>query len=155
MSETDLELLQRYVRYNAEEAFAEVVRRHVDLVHSAALRQVRSPELAEEVAQAAFLKLAHHAPRLAPNTILTAWLYQVTRREAIDVGRRETRRRLREQVALEMNAINADASDWRQIEPILDEAMEVLDEADRVAVLDRKSTRLNSSHVSESRMPSS
>src|ERR1043166_6478189 len=139
MSETDLELLQRYVRYNAEEAFAEVVRRHVDLVHSAALRQVRSPELAEEVAQAAFLKLAHHAPRLAPNTILTAWLYQVTRREAIDVGRREgrreTRRRLREQVALEMNAINADASDWRQIEPILDEAMEVLDEADRVAVL--------------------
>jgi RNA polymerase sigma factor (sigma-70 family) len=135
MSETDLELLQRYVRYNAEEAFAEIVRRHVDLVHSAALRQVRSPELAEEVAQAAFLKLAHHAPRLAPNTILTAWLYQVTRREAIDVGRRETRRRLREQVALEMNAINADASDWRQIEPILDEAMEVLDEADRVAVL--------------------
>jgi hypothetical protein len=51
MSDDDLELLARYTRQHAEEAFAEIVRRHLDLVFSAALRHVRSPQLAEEVAQ--------------------------------------------------------------------------------------------------------
>jgi RNA polymerase sigma factor (sigma-70 family) len=135
MSDTDWELLARYARHHAEDAFAELVRRHLDLVHSAALRQVRSPQLAEEVAQSAFLKLAQHARQLAPGTVLSAWLYQVTRREAIDVVRREARRQLREQTASEMNVMNATAADWTDIEPLLDEAMHALDETDRTAVL--------------------
>src|SRR5688572_29574286 len=135
MTDTDSELLARYARNGAEESFAEIVRRHLDLVHSAALRQVRSPQLAEEVAQSTFIKLARQAQQLAPDTILTAWLYQVTRREAIDVVRREARRCLREQIATEMNAMNATASDWTHIEPLLDEAMHALDDTDRTAVL--------------------
>ena len=98
MSDTDLELLQRYARHRAEEAFAEIVRRHVDLVHSAALRQVRSPELAEEVAQGVFIELVQQAERLAPD-VLAAWLYHVTHRAALNVVRREARRQLREQIA--------------------------------------------------------
>ena len=132
---SDLELLARYTRQHAEDAFATLVRRHVDLVHSAALRQVRSPQLAEEVAQTTFTKLARIAPQLAPDTILTAWLYQVTRREAIDAVRREARRQLREQIATELNTMNAITSDWAHIEPILDEAMAELDDTDRAAVL--------------------
>ena len=135
MSDTDLELLARYSRQNTEDAFAELVRRHIDLVHSAALRQVRSPQLAEEVTQSTFIKLARHASQLARDTILTAWLYQVTRREAIDVVRREARRQLREQTATEMNAMNATTADWTHIEPILDEAMHALDDTDRAVVL--------------------
>ena len=135
MSDTDLELLALYTRQQAEDAFTEIVRRHLDLVHSAALRQVRSPQLAEEVTQSTFINLARHAHRLAPDTILTAWLYQVTRREAIDVVRREARRQLREQIASEMNAMNATTADWTHIEPLLDEAMHALDENDRAAVL--------------------
>ncbi len=135
MSDTDLELLARYTRHHAEDAFAELVRRHLALVHSAALRQVRSPQLAEEVAQSTFLKLARQAQQLAPDTILTAWLYQVARRESIDVVRREARRQLREQIATEMNAMNATAADWTHIEPLLDEAMHALDDTDRTAVL--------------------
>jgi len=135
MSDTDLQLLARYARDRAEDAFAEIVRRHLDLVHSAALRQVRSPQLAEEVAQSVFTDLARNSRRLAPDTILTAWLYQVTRRTAIDVVRREARRQLREQIATEMNAMNATTADWTHIEPLLDEAMHALDETDRAAVL--------------------
>ena len=135
MSDTDLELLARYTRQHAEDAFAEIVRRHLGLVYSAALRQVRSPQLAEEVAQSAFIDLARSATRLKPNTILTAWLYQVTRRTAIDVVRREASRQLREQIATEMNAMNATAADWTHIEPLLDEAMHALDDTDRTAVL--------------------
>jgi len=135
MSDTDLELLARYATRQAEDAFAELVRRHLNLVYSAALRQVRSPQLAEEVAQSAFVDLARNAARLRPDTILTAWLYQVTRRTAIDVVRREASRQLREQIATEMNAMNATAADWTHIEPLLDEAMHALDETDRAAVL--------------------
>jgi RNA polymerase sigma factor (sigma-70 family) len=135
MSDTDLQLLARYTRQHAEGAFTELVRRHLDLVFSAALRQVRSPQLAEEVAQSAFTDLARQAHRLAPDTILTAWLYQVTRRTAIDVVRREARRQVREQVACELNAMNTPAADWTHIEPLLDEAMHALDETDRAAVL--------------------
>ena len=131
----DLELLHEYARENSEDAFAALVHRHLDLVYSAALRQARSPQLAEEVAQSTFINLARHAHRLAADTILTAWLYQVTRREAIDVVRREARRQLREQIATEMNVMNATAADWTHVEPLLDEAMHALDETDRAAVL--------------------
>ncbi len=134
-TDNDLQLLARYSRSRAEDAFAEIVRRYLSLVYSAALRQVRSPQLAEEVAQSVFTDLAGNAARLKPNTILTAWLYQVTHRTAVDVVRREARRQLREQIATEMNTMNATAADWTHIEPLLDEAMHALDETDRTAVL--------------------
>src|SRR5437899_11372466 len=126
----DLELLVEFARDQSQDAFTELVQRHLNLVYSAALRQVRSPQLAEEVAQSVFTDLARNAKRFAPDTILTAWLYQVTRRTAIDVVRRESRRQLREQIATEMNLMNATAEDWTQIEPLLDEAMEALDATD-------------------------
>src|SRR5206468_1264558 len=101
----------------------------------AALRQVRSSQLAEEVAQSVFADLARNAARLKPDTILSAWLYEVTRRPAINVVRGEARRQLREQIASEMNAMNATSDDWTQIEPLFDEAMHALDDTDRTAVL--------------------
>lgn len=144
MMSADSELLQRYTREKSQEAFAELVRRHVDLVYSAALRQVRSPQLAEEISQSVFTDLARAADKLKADTILTAWLYQVARRTAIDVVRRESRRQARERLAVEMAAMNT-ASDWTRIEPLLDEAMDALDETDRTAVLlryfDNKSLR--------------
>lgn len=88
MSESDIELLERYQRERSEEAFSEIVRRHLALVHSAALRQVRLPHLAEEIAQTTFLELARHADRLGSNTQLAAWLYETTRRNAAGWGPR-------------------------------------------------------------------
>jgi RNA polymerase sigma factor (sigma-70 family) len=132
---SDLDLLGQFTRDHSQDAFTALVNLHVNLVYSAALRQVRSSQLAEEVAQSAFTDLARNAGKLKPDTVLTAWLYQVTRRTAIDVVRREARRQLREQIATEMNAMNATTADWTHIEPFLDEAMHTLDETDRAAVL--------------------
>src|SRR3989475_1974638 len=144
-STNDLDLLGEFTRHQSQDAFTALVQRHLNLVYCAALRRVRSPQLAEEVAQSVFTDLARNAARLKPDTILPAWLYQVTRRTAIDVVRSETRRQLREQIAVEMNATNATTddlsrrnpmeADWRPIEPLLDEAMHTLDDADRTAVL--------------------
>ena len=134
MTATDTELLGKFVREHSEDAFAALVKRHLDLVYSAALRQVRSPELAQEVSQSVFTDLARNASRLRSGTILTAWLYQVARRTAIDVVRRESRRQLRERLAVEAASMNA-RTDWNHIEPLLEEAMDALDETDRAALL--------------------
>jgi len=130
-----MELLERFTREGSEAAFAEVVRRHLNLVYSAALRQVRQPHLAEEVAQSVFLELAGAASRLKPDSVLAAWLYDVTRRRAINAIRGEVRRRHREHIAWEITQMNSADEDWSRIEPILDEAMSALGSADRTAIL--------------------
>ncbi len=131
----DLELLHRYERDQCEDSFAELVNRHVNFVYSVALRQVRSPELAEEIAQFVFMTMARNASKMKPDTILTAWLYRVTRRAAVNAVRGESRRRQREQVAVDLANLQTDVADWAGIEPLLDEAMENIDEAGRSAIL--------------------
>jgi DNA-directed RNA polymerase specialized sigma24 family protein len=87
----DADLLGQFIREPAtragQDAFAALVNRHLNLVYSAALRQVRSPQLAEEISQSVFTQLARHAASLKPGTILAAWLHQVTHHAAIDVLR--------------------------------------------------------------------
>jgi len=135
MDSDDVELLSQYVVNGCERAFAELVRRYLDLVYSAALRQVRSPQLAEEVAQSVFVDLSRSASRIKRGTPVVAWLSTVTRRTAIDVVRHESRRRTREQAALEIAAMKSSPSVWSQVEPLLDEAIEGLKESDRTALL--------------------
>lgn len=135
MRTDDGESLRQFVRQRSEAAFAALVHRHVNLVYSVAVRQVHSPQLAEEVTQSVFTDLARNADKLKPDTILTAWLYRVAYRTAIDVVRSESRRQLREQKATEAGAMNSASSDWSHIEPLLDEEMHALDDADRSAIL--------------------
>ncbi len=135
MNADDRSLLRQYAERRSEESFTTLVNRHLNLVYSAALRLVRSPQLAEEVAQSVFTDLSRNAGKLKRDTILTAWLYRVAYRTAVDVVRRESRRQNREQQAVEMAAMNSEPSDWTHIEPLLDEGMQTLDETDRAAVL--------------------
>jgi RNA polymerase sigma factor (sigma-70 family) len=140
MMANDADLLGQFTRDSAspagQDAFAELVNRHLPLVYSAALRQVRSPQLAEEVSQSVFTQLAHHSTALKPKTVLAAWLHRVTYHAAIDVVRREARRQARERIACEMSTLmNDEAADWTQIGPHLDEAVQSLDETDRAAIV--------------------
>jgi DNA-directed RNA polymerase specialized sigma24 family protein len=61
---TDQQLLRDYTGRRSEAAFAELVRRHIDFVYSAALRMVRDTHLAEDVTQGAFVALAQNARHL-------------------------------------------------------------------------------------------
>src|SRR4051812_2697850 len=86
----DAELLCRYARDRAEDAFAELVRRHLDGVYSAALRRVGGDtHLAEDVAQQVFTAAARRAAWLARHPALTGWLYATTRNVAANVVRSE------------------------------------------------------------------
>jgi DNA-directed RNA polymerase specialized sigma24 family protein len=66
---SDLDLLGQFTRDHSQDAFTALVNRHVNLVYSAALRQARSPQLAEEVAQSVFTDLARNAGKLKPDTV--------------------------------------------------------------------------------------
>ncbi len=139
MNITDGELLRRYTRDRSEAAFEELVRRHVNLIYSAALRQVSGDaQLAEDVTQSVFTDLAGKAAQLTCHPSLTGWLYTSTRFIAANIRRTEQRRTAREQEAHAMNALLnslAPEPDWAQIRPLLDDAMHTLDEQDREAVL--------------------
>lgn len=135
----DRELLQRYATTRCEAAFTEVVKRYLDLVHSAALRQVGGDaHLAKDVAQAVFVDLARKAPSLPPRVVLAGWLYTGTRYAAAKIVRCEQRWRLREQKANTMQTSSSESSnepDWEQLRPVLDTVMHQLNEDDRHAVL--------------------
>ena len=66
MTANDLDLLGQFAREQSQDAFTALVNRHLNLVYSAALRQVRSPQLAEEVSQSVFANLARNAAKLKP-----------------------------------------------------------------------------------------
>jgi RNA polymerase sigma factor (sigma-70 family) len=131
----DWNLLCEFVAGDSQRAFQDLVNRHIDLVHSVALRQVQDSQLAEEVTQAVFILLARKAPRLKEETILAGWLYRTTRFVAARALRAEQRRKRREQEAFQMQPDNSSDPTWTKLEPILDDGIERLGEAERDALL--------------------
>src|SRR5665213_436918 len=135
----DAELLGRYARDHSEPAFAELVRRHVDLVYSAALRQMGGDHFrAQDVTQMVFVDLARKAASLVCHPVLSAWLYRASFLEAANLRRQEGRRQRNEQMAgAEARAVNGEdnAPPWEEMRPVLDQAMNDLSERDRQAVL--------------------
>jgi RNA polymerase sigma factor (sigma-70 family) len=134
----DMELVREYGRLNSEAAFAELVRRHINLVYSSALRHVGVAASAEEITQAVFIILARKAASLRPETILEGWLYETARLTALSFRRGERRRQLREQEAYMQSTLDENSAPdavWHQLAPLLDEAMARLGQKDRDAVI--------------------
>jgi len=137
---SDVQLLRDYAEGGHEAAFHELVTRHTDLVYSAALRQVNSPDLAGDIAQGVFTDLARKARQVADQmpggNSLAGWLHRSTRYAALNHWR-DTRRRLaNERQAMEQLLINSEsAPDWERIRPVLDEALDSLGDEDREALL--------------------
>jgi RNA polymerase sigma factor (sigma-70 family) len=138
---TDAQLLSSYADENSEAAFGELVRRHVNLVYSVALRQCGGDaHLAEDVAQRVFTDLARKARSLSGHAVLGGWLYRSAQFAASDVVRAERRRRAREQEAsvmhesLSVGPTVGDA-DWQKLAPVLDQAIGELAAPDRDAVV--------------------
>src|SRR5256885_4067291 len=134
-SQTDQQLLGDYAGRRSEAAFAELVRRQVDFVYSAALRMVRDAHLAEDVTQNVFVALAQNARQLTNHAVLSGWLHRTTQNLAANAVRSNVRRRARVQEAAAMNELQEPDAVWEQIAPHLDTALGELSETDRDALL--------------------
>ena len=131
--------LAEYARTGADAAFRELVGRYVDLVYSTALRLVEGDaHRAQDVTQKVFINLARTARTLPADVKLGGWLHRDTCFAAATLMRGERRRAVRERQAAEMNAMSNDAGNMdRAVAAELDEAINELDEPDRLAILHR------------------
>ena len=146
----DRALLAGYASGRDEEAFAALVRRHADLVYSAAARRVGDRHLAEDVTQAVFVILATKAKSIRGDAPLTAWLLTTVRYAAANALKIEARRRKYEHLAAgplqragsspgtAVGACSSNPTDvlvWQEVARQLDDAVLRLPSSDRRAVL--------------------
>lgn len=132
----DITLLREFARSRSEEAFATLVSRHINLVHSVALREVHDAHFAQEVTQVVFGLLAKKADSLSSKTILSGWLWRTTRYAASVALRTQRRREHREQQAYMQAQLNDPEPEvWKHIEPLLETAIAQLATKDHDAVV--------------------
>src|ERR1043166_8862389 len=132
----DFELLRQYAEGRSEEAFTELVQRHIDFVYSTALRLVQESQLAEDITQLVFIKLARKAAALLRESVLTGWLYRTTQFVGQTALRSDWRRRKRERLAMQSTEPNVDSeSVWKEVAPLLEQALAQLRPPDQDALL--------------------
>lgn len=135
----DAELLRRYAEERSDESFADLVRRHLDFVYGAALRQAEGDHaLAQDVTQAVFIDLARKAAALTRHKALVGWLHTATRFGVARVRRAEARRTRRELAAHTPEGALGDSApeiDWSRLQPVFDEVLGELKERERTAIL--------------------
>lgn len=141
----DWQLIREYVDHNSEDAFSELVGRHLNLVYSTCLREVGNSQLAEDVTQIVFVILARKARTLSDKGSLAGWLFQTARFTVRNVLRQEERRQQREQSVAEVvtQQLQPSASTgepetedpWPEIERCLHDALGNLKAGEREAIL--------------------
>lgn len=133
----EMELLRRYAQRRDEAAFAQIVRRYLDLVYSAASRRVGERTLAEDVTQAVFLILSQKAKSIRQGTVLSAWLLTTVRYCSANALKMEARRRKHETQAAKNRTIGVasanpmDVMFWQEVAQHLDDAVLKLPDSDR------------------------
>jgi RNA polymerase sigma factor (sigma-70 family) len=132
MDATDHDLLRQFAAQRSEDAFRQLVSRHVGMVFGVARRVTDDPQLAEEVAQTAFATLAQKAGELRSDDVPAGWLYHTARHLALRAVRSEQRRRQREHLAATMNTNEPGPS---VVAEHLESAMDQLPPADRDALV--------------------
>ena len=128
----DSELLRRYAEAHSQAAFSQLVQRHLRLVYYTALRRTGGrSDLAQDVAQAVFIKVARNAPSLSRQGSMAGWLYMATRFAANDLMRSEHRRAMREELA-ELPPTGAESSNQDSLETLRSLTDNLLDHLSRV-----------------------
>jgi RNA polymerase sigma-70 factor (ECF subfamily) len=89
---TDETLMVRYQRGDRE-AFTLLVRRHHRPLYNFVLRQLRQPNLAEEVTQEVFLRVVQNASEYKHEARFCTWTYAIARNLCVDQLRKAQHRR--------------------------------------------------------------
>jgi RNA polymerase sigma factor (sigma-70 family) len=118
-SQTDTELLNRFLTNRDENAFEALVRRHGPMVLALCRRILRDPQDAEDAFQAAFLVFVRKAASITKPQLLGNWLYGVASRTARAGRAAAEKRRVKEAEAVPHEQ-PAQESPWQELQPFLD-----------------------------------
>ena len=132
-AQDEKQLVRRAQRGDAA-AYEELLRSHQQRVFAVVSSILRQREDIEDVAQQVFVKAYFSLKRFDLRSAFGTWLHKIAVNECWDYLRKKRVRRL---------VYEADLSE------------EQVRQLEALPVQDRKSTRLNSSHIQKSRMPSS
>ncbi len=128
----DAELLDAFARRGDEGAFATLLRRHGPMVLAVCRRTLRDRHEAEDAFQATFLLLVRKARSLRQPARLGAWLHGVAYRTALKAKAAAARRAAVGGVIGDVAAVPDDGVLWRDLRPVLDEAIHRLPSKYRV-----------------------
>jgi RNA polymerase sigma factor (sigma-70 family) len=135
-TESDGQLLTRWLNSHDERAFTVLVCRHRALVWRVSRGVLRRAEDAEEVFQATFLVLARKAAGLKRRPSLSGWLYQTAHHLALNARTAKTRRqRHEEQNSMKTPTDPLEEIGVREARAILDEELNRLSAVHREAIL--------------------
>lgn len=130
--DSDRALLERFARQRDAAAFAALVRRHGPMVLGVCRRVLHNAHDADDAFQATFLLLVHRAGTLRRPEQLGPWLHGVAHRVALKARSLALRRYRLEGPLSDPPAPPADDLVWRDLRPVLDEAVRSLPEKYRV-----------------------
>lgn len=140
----DALLISTLAETQSTEVLAHLVGRHVHLVYSACLRQLKNPILADQATSAVFVLMTREADRLKGSISLVPWLFDTTRRVC--------------RGALKLAKSNepprdgpnyVGSTDWRKIAQFIDEAIEAVPDGARQALLLKYVANLSLRDVAE------
>jgi RNA polymerase sigma-70 factor (ECF subfamily) len=134
MEITDQQLLQNWCTRRDAHSFQLIVQRHAAMVFHTALRILKNRADAEDTTQACFESLvtAKEPSRIQS---LGAWLHGMVTKRSLNVIRTNQRRDAREsQYAREVES-NEPNRDWLEIYPLIDEAIQSLDDQYRIPIV--------------------
>ncbi len=135
---SDAVLLERFIHYREESAFAALVARHGGMVLRSCRRVLGDVHEAEDAFQATFLILARKAHTLRQAAALPGFLHRVVRRVALKARSKAAVRAGEERLAEDMPDSSADPLarlTARELLTVLDEEVARLPMAQRTAVL--------------------
>ena len=89
---TDEALVARYRRGDVD-AFRTLVRRHQRALYNFALRQVRTPSVAEDIVQDVFVRIVQNVETFKEESRFSTWAYTIARNLCIDHLRKRVHRK--------------------------------------------------------------
>jgi RNA polymerase sigma factor (sigma-70 family) len=150
---SDIDLLASWSKSQSETGFRTLVDRYAGLVYMAAKRTCADEAMAREASQLTFITLARKAASLTNRDSLGSWLHVTAMMQAknlLQLQRREALKRERLGTHLETMSSDQPSTLWKELEPVLDDALASLSEPDREAIILRHYRSLSVREVAAS-----
>jgi RNA polymerase sigma factor (sigma-70 family) len=129
-------LIEQFVVFHDERAFAGLVERYGPLVMGVCRRVLRHHHDAEDAFQATFMVLARKACFIKRRDALANWLYKVAYHQSVKFRARSEKRRLVEQIFQPVKTTPTDdRNTWAELRGVLDEELSRMPEKYSVPLL--------------------